>query len=115
MNTTAFPTTNDSLRLNNSRVMQSYFWSQSYKVRPTFEQLVNVVLVVVDPVQVIEIALEEKTERFKYVLRGPRGNGVMDKAVACHAGGPGSIPAASKWFLENTLGHKVVGKKPDTI
>ena len=69
MNTTVLHSTNDSLRLNNSRVMQSYFWSKSYTVRPTFEQLVNVVLVVVDPVQVIEIALEEKTERFKYVYR----------------------------------------------
>ena len=69
MNTTVLHSTNDSLRLNNSHVMQSYFLSHSYKVMPTFEQLVYVVLVVVDPVQVIEIALEEKTERFKYVLR----------------------------------------------
>ena len=32
----------------------------------------------------------------------------MDNAVACHAGGLGSIPAMSKWFF--SLGHKVVGK-----
>ena len=38
----------------------------------------------------------------------PERHGVMDNAVACHAGGPGLIPAMSKWFFP--LGHKVVGK-----
>ena len=32
----------------------------------------------------------------------------MDSAIACHTGGPGLIPAMSKWFFP--LGYKVVGK-----
>ena len=29
---------------------------------------------------------------YKIMASGPSGNGVMDKALACRAGGPGSIP-----------------------
>ena len=32
----------------------------------------------------------------------------MEKAVACHTGGLGSIPAMSKWIF--SLGYKAVGK-----
>ena len=43
----------------------------------------------------------------------PESHGEMDNAVACHAGGPGSIPAMSKWFF--SLGHKVLGKKIEPV
>ena len=33
----------------------------------------------------------------------PERHGVMDNAVACHAGGPGLIPAISKWFFLSSL------------
>ena len=38
----------------------------------------------------------------------PERHGVMDNALACYAGGPGLIPAMSKWFF--SLGHNVLGK-----
>ena len=41
----------------------------------------------------------------------PRGNSVMDKVLACDAGGRGSNPAVGKNFSNGllSLGHKVVG------
>ena len=44
-------------------------------------------------------------------LSCPRGNGEMDKALACYAGGRGLIPAVGKNYSNGflSLGHKEVG------
>ena len=37
--------------------------------------------------------IEKRTFKKQLIVEMPRGNGVMDSAAACCAGGPGSIPA----------------------
>ena len=59
-----------------------------------------------------------KSNIFNYQVECPRGNGVMDSALACHAGGWGSIPAVG--FYSNgfvSLSGIGVRKKlsPDTL
>ena len=49
-------------------------------------------------------------------LKEPRGNGVMDNALACCAGGLGSIPAVGKSNMQYSDGfspslYKVVGER----